>query len=87
MDKVCSISIFPCVYFYDGDLKGLGSLNANRLSFFVCTRNYSLSITITRLCNILQFFTAINSINSDEKCDIFIIFAQNRWWVHVNREY
>ena len=60
--------------FYDNALKGLWSLNANRLSYVVCTRNYSLSITLTRLCNILQFFTAIKSINSDENCDISYYF-------------
>ena len=42
------------MYFYDDALKGLGSRNANILSFVVCTRNYNLFITITRLCNIFH---------------------------------
>ena len=35
-------------------------------------------ITITHLCNILRFFTAVKNDNFQMKnCDIFLIFAQN----------
>ena len=34
-------------------------------------------IRMTRLCNILQFFTAVKMVIQMKKCDIFLIFAQN----------
>ena len=34
-------------------------------------------ITQTCQCNILQYFMAVKMVISDEKCDIFLIFAQN----------
>ena len=35
-------------------------------------------ITITCLCNILQYFMAVKNDNFQEKnCDIFLTFAQN----------
>ena len=39
---------------------------------------HSVFIMITRLCNILQFFTAVKNDNFEMKnCDIFLILAQN----------
>ena len=47
------------------------------MSISLCQENVEFDITQTRLCYILQFFTAVKMNFQMKIFDVFLIFAQN----------